>query len=155
METLYCRTRPSESNQSLPTGRKLGWPGLSILFGTFEHQILRHTLTTPQFEQIEVPGATKAWIYQGNSFDAFTDNSSYDSAYLGPFNGHVNGALIMKERKAWVRYPPSLASIIDIELGLGIIGSLAKIWDFSSAFQRIRKLCYKAYPISLQRTYQP
>ncbi|KAJ4301338.1 hypothetical protein N0V90_003430 [Kalmusia sp. IMI 367209] len=52
------------------------------------------------FDQIEVPCATKAWIYQGNSFDAFTDNSSYDTAYLGPFNGHVNGALIMKERKA-------------------------------------------------------
>jgi hypothetical protein len=57
-------------------------------------------LINSQFDQIEIPGASKAWVYQGNSFDAFSDNSAYDSAYLGPFNGHVNGALIMKERKA-------------------------------------------------------
>lgn len=36
---------------------------------------------------------TKAWIYQGQSNDAFSDADQY----LGPFNGHVNGACIMKE----------------------------------------------------------
>ncbi|RMZ68437.1 histidine acid phosphatase [Pyrenophora seminiperda CCB06] len=49
-------------------------------------------------ETLTIPGNPRAWVYQGNSFDAFTDNSAYDTAYLGPFNGHVNGALIMKER---------------------------------------------------------
>ena len=33
-----------------------------------------------------------AWIYQGASADAFGQYS-----YLGPFNGHVNGSLLMKE----------------------------------------------------------
>ncbi|KAJ5312239.1 hypothetical protein N7508_003069 [Penicillium antarcticum] len=35
--------------------------------------------------------------YAGNALNAFTDGSSYDMSYLGPFNGHVNGACIMKE----------------------------------------------------------
>lgn len=35
----------------------------------------------------------KGWIYQGQSNDAFSDADQY----LGPFNGHVNGACIMKE----------------------------------------------------------
>lgn len=34
----------------------------------------------------------QAWNYFGSSMDAFGPNS-----YLGPFNGHVNGACIMKE----------------------------------------------------------
>jgi hypothetical protein len=34
----------------------------------------------------------QAWNYFGRSRDAFGPNS-----YLGPFNGHVNGACIMKE----------------------------------------------------------
>ncbi|KAH0610730.1 uncharacterized protein H6S33_011157 [Morchella sextelata] len=34
-----------------------------------------------------------AWIYQGRSSHAFQE----DTSYLGPFNGHVNGALVMKE----------------------------------------------------------
>jgi hypothetical protein len=55
-------------------------------------------LTISQFDPLDIPGSPKAWIYQGNSFDAFSDNSTYDAAYLGPFNGHVNGVLIMKER---------------------------------------------------------
>ncbi|CAF9937153.1 MAG: hypothetical protein HETSPECPRED_010578 [Heterodermia speciosa] len=33
------------------------------------------------------------WVYQGQSLDAFNEHDSY----LGPFNGHVNGACIMKE----------------------------------------------------------
>jgi hypothetical protein len=33
------------------------------------------------------------WIYQGVSTDAFTNEMSY----LGPFNGHINGAIVMKE----------------------------------------------------------
>ena len=33
------------------------------------------------------------WVYQGQSLDAFSEHDSY----LGPFNGHVNGACIMKE----------------------------------------------------------
>lgn len=38
-------------------------------------------------------GARNGWIYQGVSTDAFTDEMSY----LGPFNGHINGAIVMKE----------------------------------------------------------
>jgi hypothetical protein len=34
------------------------------------------------------------WNYFGESMDAFGDFS-----YLGPFNGHVNGACIMKEMR--------------------------------------------------------
>ena len=52
---------------------------------------------TVQNDTIEVPGGTNAWTYQGNSFSAFSDDNSYDAAYLGPFDGHINGALIMKE----------------------------------------------------------
>jgi hypothetical protein len=48
-------------------------------------------------EDINGDENVKGWTYQGNSFDAFTDNSSNDSSYIGPFNGHVNGACIMKE----------------------------------------------------------
>jgi hypothetical protein len=33
------------------------------------------------------------WIYLGDSTDAFDEHKSY----LGPFNGHVNGSLVMKE----------------------------------------------------------
>lgn len=33
------------------------------------------------------------WIFQGKSTDAFVE----ETAYLGPWNGHVNGALVMKE----------------------------------------------------------
>ncbi|KAJ9643598.1 hypothetical protein H2199_004277 [Coniosporium tulheliwenetii] len=35
----------------------------------------------------------KGWNYQGVSTDAFTE----EKQYLGPFHGHVNGALVMKE----------------------------------------------------------
>ena len=35
----------------------------------------------------------RGWIYHGQSNDAFSDADQY----LGPFNGHVNGACIMKE----------------------------------------------------------
>ena len=38
------------------------------------------------------------WVYQGQSLDAFSEHDSY----LGPFNGHVNGACIMKELHTWV-----------------------------------------------------
>ncbi|KAI9370725.1 hypothetical protein BJX61DRAFT_548777 [Aspergillus egyptiacus] len=47
-------------------------------------------------EDIQDPHNRK-WTYQANSFNAFTDGSDYDMSYLGPFNGHVNGACIMKE----------------------------------------------------------
>ncbi|KAK4184363.1 hypothetical protein QBC35DRAFT_59114 [Podospora australis] len=44
------------------------------------------------------------WNYFGNAKDAFGRN-----AYLGPFNGHVNGAVIMKElHEPWIHwYNPS------------------------------------------------
>jgi hypothetical protein len=38
------------------------------------------------------------WIYQGVSTEAFNHES-----YLGPFNGHINGGLVMKELHRWVR----------------------------------------------------
>ncbi|KAH8147163.1 uncharacterized protein LAJ45_08641 [Morchella importuna] len=42
-----------------------------------------------------------AWIYQGRSSHAFQE----DTSYLGPFNGHVNGALVMKElEKPWYHW---------------------------------------------------
>ena len=56
------------------------------------------TLINRQVEEIGLPVGNRAWVYQGNSLEAFSDNSAYDASYLGPFNGHVNGALIMKER---------------------------------------------------------
>ncbi|KAH7139609.1 hypothetical protein B0J13DRAFT_447504, partial [Dactylonectria estremocensis] len=47
-----------------------------------------------------VSSTTQAWTYFGNSWDAFGPN-----AYLGPFNGHVNGACIMKElRDPWIHW---------------------------------------------------
>lgn len=55
-------------------------------------------LTTVQFEVLKLLGSPRAWLNQGTSFDAFTDDQDYDTSYLGPFNGHVNGALVMKER---------------------------------------------------------
>lgn len=54
-------------------------------------------LTFFKVENINGCETNKGWTYQGSSFDAFSDNSSHDSSYLGPFNGHVNGAGIMKE----------------------------------------------------------
>lgn len=54
-------------------------------------------LTMSQREEVQ-PGCPQktestAWIYQGRSSHAFQE----DTSYLGPFNGHVNGALVMKE----------------------------------------------------------
>ncbi|KAI9655095.1 MAG: hypothetical protein M1821_005578 [Bathelium mastoideum] len=47
----------------------------------------------------------RGWIYQGSSYDAFTDGQADDSSYLGPFNGHVNGTVIMKElHKPWYHW---------------------------------------------------
>ncbi|RSL99875.1 hypothetical protein CDV31_012009 [Fusarium ambrosium] len=54
----------------------------------------RHT-----FEK-ETPAEYQAWNYFGHSRDAFGDAS-----YLGPFNGHVNGACIMKElHEPWMHW---------------------------------------------------
>ena len=36
---------------------------------------------------------TSGWVFHGESMDAFGELDQY----LGPFNGHVNGACIMKE----------------------------------------------------------
>lgn len=56
------------------------------------------------------PDGTLGWIYHGKSSDAFLEATDYlvgdGEAYTqfrvtdhikGPFNGHVNGAIIMKE----------------------------------------------------------
>ncbi|KAJ6078671.1 hypothetical protein N7467_008424 [Penicillium canescens] len=48
-------------------------------------------------EDINGDKENRKWTYQGNAYNAFTDGSSYDMSYLGPFNGHVNGPCIMKE----------------------------------------------------------
>ncbi|ERF76404.1 hypothetical protein EPUS_06962 [Endocarpon pusillum Z07020] len=41
------------------------------------------------------------WIFQGMSTNAFEQ----ETAYLGPWNGHVNGALVMKElHKPWLHW---------------------------------------------------
>ena len=39
------------------------------------------------------PNGQIGWLYFGKSEDAFDDNT----AYLGAFNGHVNGVCMMKE----------------------------------------------------------
>ncbi|OJJ76862.1 hypothetical protein ASPBRDRAFT_201942 [Aspergillus brasiliensis CBS 101740] len=44
-------------------------------------------------ESINDDAQNRKWTYQANSSNAFSD----DMSYLGPFNGHVNGACIMKE----------------------------------------------------------
>ena len=46
-------------------------------------------------EQSDFPNGSEkkqCWTYFGESMDAFGR-----SEYLGPFNGHVNGACVMKE----------------------------------------------------------
>ncbi|KAE8355652.1 hypothetical protein BDV28DRAFT_155259 [Aspergillus coremiiformis] len=48
-------------------------------------------------EDINGDSNDRKLTYQASSFDAFTDGSPYDMSYIGPFNGHVNGACIMKE----------------------------------------------------------
>ncbi|KAI8715144.1 Tyrosinase-Cu-bd domain-containing protein [Fusarium sp. LHS14.1] len=51
------------------------------------------------FEE-DTPVEYQAWNYFGHSQDAFGDAS-----YLGPFNGHVNGACIMKElHEPWIHW---------------------------------------------------
>ncbi|KAK5113898.1 hypothetical protein LTR85_010431 [Meristemomyces frigidus] len=46
------------------------------------------------------PSTQTAWIYQGVSTAAFGDQS-----YMGPFDGHVNGSLVMKElRQPWLHW---------------------------------------------------
>ncbi|EPE30986.1 hypothetical protein GLAREA_03953 [Glarea lozoyensis ATCC 20868] len=53
-----------------------------------------------QLEGISEGGQKQGWVYQGVSTEAFSDES-----YLGPFNGHVNGGLIMKEiHKPWLHW---------------------------------------------------
>ncbi|KAH8705827.1 hypothetical protein BGW36DRAFT_422365 [Talaromyces proteolyticus] len=42
-------------------------------------------------EDINDNSKKRAWTFQATSADAFTDQTSYDVSYLGPFNGHVNG----------------------------------------------------------------
>ncbi|GIJ84914.1 hypothetical protein Asppvi_003765 [Aspergillus pseudoviridinutans] len=49
-----------------------------------------------------------SWIYQGSSWDAFKPESSY----LGPFNGHINGAPIMKElQNPWLHWHSAAGSV--------------------------------------------
>ncbi|GAB7356936.1 hypothetical protein MBLNU459_g7782t1 [Dothideomycetes sp. NU459] len=44
--------------------------------------------------------ADPVWIFNGDSMGAFGDQS-----YLGPFNGHVNGSLVMKElKRPWIHW---------------------------------------------------
>ncbi|KAL2785090.1 hypothetical protein BJX66DRAFT_315515 [Aspergillus keveii] len=51
-----------------------------------------------------------AWIYQGSSWDAFDPQK----AYLGPFNGHINGAVVMKElQNPWIHWQSSAGSVAD------------------------------------------
>ncbi|KAF9880612.1 hypothetical protein CkaCkLH20_01654 [Colletotrichum karsti] len=53
-----------------------------------------------QSDFANLPGQPQGWNYFGESKDAFGLN-----AYLGPFNGHVNGACIMKEiHKPWLHW---------------------------------------------------
>jgi hypothetical protein len=56
----------------------------------------------------------RGWTYQGSSADAFTDGDNYNAAYLGPFNGHVNGACIMKElHRPWMHWHVGARHISD------------------------------------------
>ncbi|KAK6352357.1 hypothetical protein TWF730_009186 [Orbilia blumenaviensis] len=53
---------------------------------------------------------TGFWTYNGKSSDAFNK----DTEYLGPFNGHVNGAVIMKElQQPWLHWQSTDGTILD------------------------------------------
>ena len=48
------------------------------------------------------------WLYLGSSFDAFKS----DTKGRGPFSGHVNGALVMKELSIpWIHWHSTSYSI--------------------------------------------
>ena len=71
--------------------------GVCSLYAFIEHiakDSQRDNVNDIENHVAEVTG----WVYQGQSLDAFSENDSY----LGPFNGHVNGACIMKELHTWV-----------------------------------------------------
>jgi hypothetical protein len=63
------------------------WPGLLCWIEL--HAWLTRTV---QNDLVNGTGSGSFWNYFGKSMDAFGA-----SEYLGPFNGHVNGACIMKE----------------------------------------------------------
>jgi hypothetical protein len=68
-------------------------PDTFLQVASFDSKIFRFYA----YEEINTTPSVTGWTYQGNSWDAFASKDSYDSEYLGPFNGHVNGACIMKE----------------------------------------------------------
>ncbi|KAK4224652.1 hypothetical protein QBC38DRAFT_12997 [Podospora fimiseda] len=74
------------------------------------------------------------WNFFGNSLDAFGRN-----AYLGPFNGHVNGAVVMKElREPWIHwYNPSSGN------------------DFTACFSQQQKETFLAAPYLTQPSSKP
>ncbi|KAL4860700.1 hypothetical protein BDV12DRAFT_204775 [Aspergillus spectabilis] len=54
--------------------------------------------------------AQSAWVYQGSSWDAFDAEKSY----LGPFNGHINGVVVMKElQNPWLHWQSASGSVHD------------------------------------------
>ncbi|KAF2225804.1 hypothetical protein BDZ85DRAFT_307780 [Elsinoe ampelina] len=82
------------------------------------------------------PTTVQAWNYFGNSMDAFGPSS-----YLGPFNGHVNGAVIMKELHApWIHWYGSSAG-----------GSLPGFdSDFTACFSQKNRDDFKKAPYITQ-----
>ncbi|KAK3985450.1 hypothetical protein QBC44DRAFT_384841 [Cladorrhinum sp. PSN332] len=74
------------------------------------------------------------WNYFGNALDAFGAN-----AYLGPFNGHVNGSVIMKElHEPWIHwYNPSSAN------------------DFTACFSEAQRQAFLAAPYITQPSSKP
>lgn len=59
------------------------------------------TATTPSKGAEGVPAQAPVWHYLGSSFDAFAP----DTHGKGPFCGHVNGTLVMKElNNPWIHW---------------------------------------------------
>jgi hypothetical protein len=57
------------------------------------------------------------WVFMGDSLGAFGEES-----YLGPFNGHVNGSLVMKELHEYASLPFCICKADLVSLVLGSTG---------------------------------
>ncbi|KAK4141061.1 uncharacterized protein C8A04DRAFT_39390 [Dichotomopilus funicola] len=101
--TLVCQGGKSFFNSS-PAEWTLCIVGSSSLYSEDRNesflQVVSWNGSEFKFYQNDIvngAGSESFWNYFGKSMDAFGE-----SEYLGPFNGHVNGACIMKElRRPW------------------------------------------------------
>lgn len=77
-------------------------PGIDFLWQRMRRQAgYEETPATPSEGVEGVPKQGPVWLYLGSSFDAFAP----DTRGQGPFCGHVNGTLVMKELNSpWVHW---------------------------------------------------